>query len=128
MTKDFAALDARAHAAGMAAGEAATPTPMVVVERADPFDDTSPVTRRYAPVMDGMCGTAYVKVRPGNSAFARYLKASRGAFKAYGGGVQFSVRAFGQSFERSMAYAMAYVEVVRDALPELGVYTDSWVN
>lgn len=130
MTVDFAAVDRAAHAAGMAAGEAATPTPMGVVERANPFDDTSPVVRRYAPVMDGPCGTAYVSVRPGNSAFARFLKANRGAFKRYGGGVQFAVRAFGQSVERSLAYATAYAKTASDMLGDGApmIFTDTWVN
>jgi hypothetical protein len=115
-------LHAAAHEAGMRAGNAARPVPMHVVQRANPFDDTSRVVRAYAPVMDGVCGFAYVSVRPGSSSFARWLKANAGGFSRYYGGVQFSVHEFGQSLERKAAYAAAYVEVVRaagvEAFPE----------
>jgi hypothetical protein len=129
-TKDrqWAELDQLAHAAGIAAGQAARPTPMTIVERVNPLDDSSPIKRQYAPVMDGICGTAYVKVRPGNSSFARWLKKHRSAFTAYYGGVQFSVNDFGQSYERAMAYATAYAATVREQHPEMKVYTDSWIN
>lgn len=107
------ALHERAHEAGMAAGKAAMPEPMVVFQRENPFDDTSRVTKVYEPVMDGVCGFAYVTVRPGNSTYARWLKANAGAFKAYYGGVQFSVGAFNQSLTRKTAYADAYCAVAR---------------
>jgi hypothetical protein len=126
--RQWAELDRRAHAAGMAAGQAARPAPMTIVEHTNPWDDSSPIKRTYAPVMDGICGTAYVKVRPGNSSFARWLKKHRGAFTAYYGGVQFSVNDFGQSVERGLAYASAYGAVVRAEYPEMSIFTDSWVN
>jgi hypothetical protein len=126
--RKWAALDRKAHEAGMAAGNAKVPVPMVPFERANPWDDTSAVKRVYAPVMGGVCGTAYVKVRPGNSGFARWLKRHRGAFNAYYGGVQFSVNDFGQSLEKALAYATAYAEAVRAEYPDMKVYTDTWVN
>lgn len=117
-----AALYEKAHAAGMAAGDAAIPVPMHVVELANPFDDNSPVVRQYAPVMDGPCGFASVVIRPGNSSFARYMKAKRGARKAYYGGTQMWVHEFGQSVTRKYAYAGAFARVVSEAgvfaLPE----------
>lgn len=108
-------LYAKAHIAGMQAGEAVGTTPMIVQEHANPLDDSSPVVRQYAPVMDGPCGFAYVTVRPGNSTFARYLKQYRQGFKAYYGGTQFSVHPFGQSLQRKTAYADAFAKVLRDA-------------
>lgn len=121
--QNHAALFDAAHRAGMAAGEAARPTPMTVVQHANPLDDSSPVVKAYAPVMDGVCGFAYVIVRPGNSSFARWLKANRGARKAYYGGMQFSVHQFGQSYERKVAYAGAFVGVLEQA--GVKAYVDS---
>lgn len=109
------ALHARAHAAGLEAGNSAVPTPMVPVERANPLDDTSPVVRQYAPVLDGVCGFAWVNVRPGNSAYARWASANLRALKGYTGGTDIWVRGFGQSYERKMAYAVAYAEVLTEA-------------
>jgi hypothetical protein len=109
------ALHNAAHRAGMAAGEAVTPMPMVVVEHANQLDDNSPIVRSYAPVMDGPCGFAYVTVRPATGSFARWAKANRGWFAAYGGGLQLSVGAFNQSVTRKSAYASAFAAVLREA-------------
>lgn len=108
-------LYARAHELGEAAAEAVTPTPMVVQERENPLDDNSPVVRTYAPIMDGPCGFAYVKVRPANGSFGRWAKAERGWRPAYGGGLEMSVHAYGQSMTRKQAYAQAFAEVLRTA-------------
>lgn len=87
--------------AGLQAGYDVVPTPMVV--------------RGYesTPVMDGMCGFAWVSVRPGNSAFARWLvKTGRGR-SAYGGGIQVWISAHSQSYTRKHAHASAMVDVFR---------------
>lgn len=110
----YAALYQRAHEAGMAAGEAARPRPMVVVQRENPLDDSSPIVKQYEPVMDGVCGFAWIKVRPANSSFGRWLR-SRGHSLAYQGGVSIWVRGFGQSYERKMAYAHAFAQVLEEA-------------
>jgi hypothetical protein len=101
-----------AHDAGMLAGNNAVPVPMHVVQRANPFDDSSPIIKRYEPVMDGVCGFAWITVRPGNGSFARYLKDSKGCRKGYHGGVELWVRDFNQSLERKMAYARAFADVL----------------
>lgn len=123
---DWAKVHEAAHEAGMAAGEAARPTPMVVVQRENPWDDSSPVVRQYAPVMDGVCGFAYVTVRPGTSSFAKWLKVHNHGFKAYYGGVQFSVRAFNQSYEQKVAYARAYAAEVNKV--GVAAYVESRVD
>lgn len=118
------ALYERAHEAGMAAGEASIPEPMIVVQRANPFDDNSPIVRQYEPVMDGPCGFAWIKVRPGNGSFARWLKRAgkvRGA--AYHGGVDIWVGQFNQSATRKEAYASAFAAVLREA--GIQAYADS---
>ena len=105
----------KAHAAGMAAGEAAVPEPMYVVERENPFDDGSPVVKAYAPVMDGMSGFATVTIRPGTSAFAKFLRKIGVSHKAYYGGEEMFVHVFGQSVERKYAYATAFAAVLKEA-------------
>lgn len=108
-------LIAKAHAAGMAAGEAATPTPMVVYQREHPLDDTSRITKVYAPVMSGVCGFAWVTIRPGTSSLARYVRTLRNGGTSYYGGTDYRVHAFGQSYERKMAYARAFAAVLEEA-------------
>lgn len=108
-------LYASADAAGKAAADACVPTPMVVVERANLFDDNSPVVKSYAPVMDGACGFAWVIVKPGTSSFARYLKKIGYTRDSYYGGINVWVRGYGQSYERKRAYAAAFAGVLRDA-------------
>ena len=105
-----------AHAAGMAAGNAVTPNPMIVVERANPLDDRSPVVRQYAPVMDGVCGFAWVVVCPGNHSFCHWAKKHQQARSEYGGGVCVKwVFEFNQSMTRKEAYARAFAQVLREA-------------
>lgn len=111
-------LHERARAAGKAAVEACTPTPMVVVQRANPWDDTSPVVKEYEPVTGGVCGFGYATITPANCSFARRLK--RLTFPAYYGGAQMSAShcgqdRFDQSYERAMAAVTAYCAVLREA-------------
>src|SRR5262245_43968523 len=80
--KNFAELAAKAHAEGMAAGEACKPRAMVVSYRDGGGD------MRREVVEDGVCGFAWITIRPGNCPFANYLKKTGAAHKAYGGGVQ----------------------------------------
>lgn len=108
------ALYKSAHAAGMAAGKAAVPTPMTVYS-ADLFDRPIPGTPTYY-VPDGPCGFAWISVRPGNSAFANWLKKNDlGRTDSYAGGVSVWVRDFGQSHARKVAYADAFARVLTDA-------------
>jgi hypothetical protein len=108
-----------AHAAGMAAGNRCTPTPMVVSEHANPWDDSSPVVKQYAPVMGGVCGFAWVNVRPGTCSFARWAKKQDlGYTDSYYGGYTIYVHGtefpgFEQSMEIKEAYAGAFAAVLR---------------
>ena len=96
----FQALYSKAHAAGLEAGSLHTPQPMYV--------------RGYAPVMDGLCGFAWITL-PGNTAFGRWAKAMGYASKAYPKGLRIRVRGFDQSMERKEAYAVAFAAALRDA-------------
>jgi len=112
---DNAALWARAYAAGMAAGEACKPTPMVVGPASITLNGVPLLDRSYF-VADGACGFAWVNVHPGNCAFARWAKANRGASKAYTGGMQVLwVSEFDQSLQRKEAFAHAFAAVLTAA-------------
>lgn len=100
-------LHARAHVAGMAAGEACIPTPVQW--------QNAQTGERFAPEPEGMCGFAWINVRPGTSSFARWLKRADLARRAYHGGLDIWVRQFNQSHERKVAYARAYADVLQDA-------------
>lgn len=113
MTKQdagFAALWAKAHAAGMAAGRAVVPTPMTLVET----DIAGRQIGREYHVAEGMCGFAYVTF-PGNGAFGRWAKAQHLARPNYPTGLRISVQEFNQSIERKAAYAYAACKVLREA-------------
>lgn len=126
---DFQAIHQLAHEAGMAAAEALTPTPMHVVQRANPWDDSSPVVKAYEPVLDGVCGYAYVNFRPGNHPYVNWLKRQGIGHKAYYGGYEISVPYFNQSMERKYAYARAYVETLHKLGPDtLRVYARSMMD
>jgi hypothetical protein len=120
--REFNALVTKAHAAGMAAGDAAQPTAMVVSEHANALDDASPVRKQWY-VADGVCGFAWVTIRPGTSSFARWMVKHGHARKAYGGGISTWVSQFGQSMQRKQAYAAAFAKVLSEA--GINAYADS---
>ncbi len=95
--------------AGMVAGEECVPRPMVI--------------QGYAPITEGMCGFAQVRVKPGNSAFANWLK-KQGHMSpdSYTGGVYHYVGLYGQSWERKRAFARAMSSVLAEAFPKLNIY------
>jgi hypothetical protein len=102
----------KAHAAGMAAGEGAAPQPMYVVQR---HVVTGEIIKRYPPVMDGVCGFAWINIRPGNSPFANWMKKNTHASKSWEGGIEYWVREFNQSMQRKEAFARAFADVLMQA-------------
>lgn len=100
--KNFESLYAAAKAAGSAAGAAAAPRPMTVASGEKSW---------YVP--EGVCGFAWVTVRPATTPFARWLKKMGYARPAYGGGLCLWVSEFNQSYERKLAAATAMAEVLR---------------
>jgi hypothetical protein len=101
----------KADEAGQEAAKALIPTPMVVEEHADQFDDTTPVVASHV-VSAGPCGFAWIELRPGNSSFALWLKAQGLARKGNTGGVNIRVHGYGQSLQLKKAYADAFVKVL----------------
>lgn len=109
----FEEIWAKAKAVGLAAGEAAIPTPMNVT-RVDLAD--RPIGPTYH-VSEGACGFAWVNVKPGTSQFARWLKAEGHARSdSYYGGVMIWVGEHGQSVTRKEAHAKALAADLTEAL------------
>lgn len=96
---DFQQVIAEAHEAGFNAGQSYNPEPMMVVGGG-----------KTHHVPEGVCGFAWITVRPGTTSFARYWKKNHGARRAYYGGVELWVREFGQSHDRKLAFAEAYAK------------------
>lgn len=96
-----------AHEAGMEAVENLAVCPMTVVDKN---------TGKSWFVEDGVCGFAWVNVKPGNSRFANWLKKNDLARKdEYYGGVTIWVSEFNQSMQKKEAYARAMSKVFDDA-------------
>ena len=94
-----------AHRKGMEAGNKAIPAPMVIVdgESKEVID----------VVDDGLCGFAWINIRPARGAFVNYLKARQwGDVNTYSGGYDIWVSQFNQSMTRKHAYAVAFAEVL----------------
>lgn len=97
---DFQTIYDLAHAAGMAAVNKLKVVPMVVQQHQNVMDDNSPVTKKWY-VADGVCGFAWVNVKPGNSAFANWLKVKKLASRdSYYGGVSIWISDFNQSMQK----------------------------
>lgn len=113
---DYQELFNKADKAGKEAAENHNPTPMHVVERENPLDDSSPIVKRYEPVADGVCGFAWVNFSPGTHGFCRWLKANTNARKAYYGGIELWIYDYNQSMEKKQAYATAFAKIINEEI------------
>ena len=112
--QEFKALWEKAMQAGSNAAAACTPTPMAVQETGlfGKFDHKKP----YEVVMDGVCGFAWVQIKPGNTAFANWLKKMNYARPdSYYGGVSVWIGDYNQSMQRKEAHAGAMARVFSEA-------------
>ena len=76
-----------AHSAGMAAGHGCTPTPMVVGTPTTPLGDDIDYSKDTYYVADGMCGFAWINIKPARGKFVTWLKkAGIGRTDSYYGG------------------------------------------
>lgn len=113
---DFAALYNAADAAGKAAAEGHRPTPMIVGQAKSFFSNEIDYSQPTETINDGVCGFAWVNIKPGNSPFANFLKKMKLARKdEYYGGVTIWIGAYNQSMEKKSAYAGAFVDVLMKA-------------
>lgn len=109
----FEEILAEADAAGKAAVEKLNVVPMVVSSHVNQLDDNSPVVKQWY-VPDGVCGFAWVNVKPGNSPFANFIKAKGiGRADSYEGGVRISISDYNQSLQKKEAHAIAFAEVLQ---------------
>ena len=91
--------------AGKAAATGTVPAPMHI--------------RGYEPIMDGVCGFAWVSVWPRNCKLANALKKIGWGSSSYNG-VNLWVSGYGQSMEKKAAYGRAFA----DKLAELAAVAD----
>ena len=98
-----------AHSAGMAAGHGCTPTPMVVGTPTTPLGNDIDYEKETYYVADGMCGFAWINIKPARGKFVKYLKDNDiGRKDSYYGGYTIWVSGFGQSLARKESYARAF--------------------
>ena len=104
-----------AVAAGIAAGNAHRPTPMVVGSPSTLFgNDVDPNQPTYY-VDSGVCGFSWVSIRPARGKFVSFLKkAGVGRRDEYAGGYRIPCFEFGQSLEKKERYTRAYAEVLNN--------------
>jgi len=95
----------------------AQPAPMAVYETAGLSDAPAPGGRSWN-VSEGVCGFAWVTIRPATSSFARWLSKNNIGYKHYISGWQIPMHVFvgqmGQSLERAEAASMAVSKFLRD--------------
>jgi len=106
----------QAHQVANDAASACTPTPMVVEKHANMLDDNSPVKKAWV-VDGGVCGFAWVVIKPANSSFALWCKKNRqeAVSRNYYGGLSIHADVGGQSMEIKEAWAYAFAGVLQNA-------------
>ena len=106
---------ADAHAKGIAAGNGANPTPMIVGTPTTPLGNDIDYSKDTHYVSDGVCGFAWVNIKPARGKFVKYLKDNHiGRKDSYYGGYTVWVSDFGQSLARKESYARAFTKVLTD--------------
>lgn len=112
--QNFDVLYNAANVAGQQAAEKCVPVPMIVGSPSTPFGNDIDPNKQSWFVPEGVCGFAWINVSPGNCPFANWLKKQKLASKAYAGGVDVWVSAYGQSMQKKEAYAYAFAKVLSD--------------
>jgi len=103
----------KADAAGRDAAARCKPVPMIVGTPTTPFgNDMDPAKPTYF-VEGGVCGFAWVTIRPARGKFVSYLKSKGLGNVGYYGGYQMSSRMMTQSMAVNEAYCEAFANVLR---------------
>jgi len=98
--------------AGEEAVKKCKPTPMVVAQHENMLDDSSPIEEAYY-VEGGVCGFAWVRIKPATQSFAKWAKENEiGRTDSYAGGLIIGCHGGGQSYERNMAEAYSVADVL----------------
>ena len=106
-----ATIYSEAHALGIKAGNECSPTPMVVGTPTTPLGNDIDYSKDTYYVSDGVCGFAWVNIKPARGGFVKYLKENDiGRKDSYYGGYTVWVSGFGQSLARKEAYARAFAK------------------
>jgi len=74
-------------------------------------------------VPDGVCGFAYVTIRPATGAFVQWLKGRSIGHKAYHGGWEISIQQYSQSMQRKEEHARVVAEYLTDYGIPAGYYS-----
>ena len=110
-----ATIYSEAHALGIAAGNGCSPTPMVVGTPTTPLGNDIDYSKDTYYVSDGVCGFAWVNIKPARGKFVKYLKDNNiGRKDSYYGGWTVWVSGFGQSMARKEDYARAFAGVLNE--------------
>jgi hypothetical protein len=102
-----------AFTVAMLAGNAANPTPMAVY---------NPASGATHIVSDGVCGFAYVTIRPRTCKLARFAVDCGWRSNSWHKRIELSIQEFGQSLARKEAFAEAFTK----RMHELGHPEVSW--
>jgi len=122
----FARLIQAAHEAGVAAAEAHQPRAMVVGHAKSLFGNEIDRSKPTYVVPGGVCGFAWVNIKPGNCKLANWMKKNKFARPdSYYGGVTVRVAGYGQSMEKKEAYGRAYAEVIQNSGEVKSAYMSS---
>ena len=106
----------QAHDAGVAAVEATRVVPMVVGQAKNVFGNEIDYSQETYFVADGVCGFAWISVKPANSKFGKFLTENKLARRdSYEGGLRMPIMAFNQSLQKKEAYAYAFANVLNKA-------------
>jgi hypothetical protein len=110
----------KAKEAGRQAVNELTPKPMIVQEHENMLDDSSPVKKEWF-VADGVCGFAWVNIRPASRAgkndcdMVRWLRSnSIGRYDDYTKAWCYWISEYNQSMQKKEAYAEAMARVLSD--------------
>ena len=102
-----------ANRAGIEAGEKVGVVPMIVGTPTSLFANNIDTTKPVYLVNDGVCGFAWVNIKPARGAFVKYCKMNKlGRSDSYEGGFTIWCHAFNQSMTRKEAWAGAFVKVL----------------
>ena len=104
-----------AHGEGLVAGLGCTPTPMIVGQPTEVLGNDIDFDKDVHYVSDGVCGFAWVNIKPNRGKFVKWLKDNDiGRKDEYYGGYTVWVREFGQSMARKESYARAFTRVLSE--------------
>lgn len=103
------------------------PVPMVVQQHANVLDDNSPVKQEWF-VEGGVCGFAWVYIRPARGKFYNWAKSKELTSPRYYGGAHLNVpQPLGQSMARAEAYCRAFAKSLADQGID-NIYSESRID